>query len=270
MDAARPEPFAGAGRRPRQSTRAKRDHPAQGHAHRNLLRPQRPRGADAFHGPQESPERVRPGGGRGMAVSAQRSRLSGGRRRNTALPTGGFPRPLRAGPPGQLDLDGCHRFRHSGGRGCGARRKRHPRATPGSPHRSARGAAAGGTFSGGRGAPHAVRNADHHRRSGAGIYAAIGRGTHFPASGAHLLLCPDRRFGVCPHLGAGSVRGPVPAEARQARGAALGRTAAGRLSAIFVMAARAQGEGSRRGICPAGAGGADAHASRHRVPARAG
>ncbi len=115
-----------------------------------------------------------------------------------------------------------------------------------------------------------VRNADHHRRVGAGIYAAIGRGTHFPASGAHLLLCPDRCFGVRPHLGTGPVRGPVPTAARQARGAALGRTAARALSAILVMAARAQGEGSRRGICPAGAGGVDAHASRHRVSARVG
>src|SRR5439155_1301389 len=71
-----------------------------------------------------------------------------------------------------------------------------------------------------------------------------------------------------PHLGAGSVRGPVPTAARQARGAALGRAAARALSAILVVAARAQGEGSRRGVCPAGAGGFDVHASRHRVPAR--
>ena len=50
LDAARPEPVAGAGGRSREGARAQRKDPAQGHEDRDLLRSQRPRRAHALDG----------------------------------------------------------------------------------------------------------------------------------------------------------------------------------------------------------------------------
>jgi cobalt-zinc-cadmium resistance protein CzcA len=117
------------------------------------------------------------------------------------------------------------------------------------------------------GRPDALRHADHHRRAGARIHAAVRRGPHLPSAGAHLFLRARRRAGVLADAGAGAVRGAVP-PASTAAGSEEppGSIAAARATARPVAGCSSAGGSSGRGLRCSGAGRVTSRAGTEFLP----